>query len=79
VTITATDDCWVAIRSSSPSIVYQGILKRGQALNLILPKGFEIYQGRPEALKIMIAGREQALTPELRWHSLPINNDQSHH
>ena len=79
VTITATDDCWVAIRSSSPSIVYQGILEQGQTLNLVLPKGFEIYPGRPEALKIMIGGREQALTPELRWHSLPINNDQSHH
>lgn len=78
VTITATDDCWVAIRSISPSIVYQGILEQGQTLNLVLPKGFEIYPGRPEALKIMIAGREQSLPPELRWHSLPINNDQSH-
>jgi hypothetical protein len=77
VTITATDDCWVAIRSSSTSIVYQGILKRGQTLNLVLPRGFAIYPGRPEALKIIIAGREQQLTPELRWSSFPMNNNSS--
>jgi len=76
VTITATDHCWVAIRSSSPSIVDHGILEQGQTLNLVLPKRFETYPCRPEALKIMIAGRAEPLKPELRWHLFPMNNDR---